>query len=218
MMRTLRLLVFLLIIAPSTGVYAQGLYANSSRFRHEGQKPARADLQLRTSILEEQYCDGVQLRMKLRLQYLNAGARPLILLRYGGAIIRTTVNADTKAAGHPLQEWDLMPGIYGDFKLSDEPTPGSLYVILKPGESFEAEDSVFMFVGSDSKSKNKYLGASRYVLRVAVSTWPESSDLAKRLREKWKDIGTLWTWDVTSSPMDFEVQEVTAPQPCRQTR
>jgi hypothetical protein len=86
--------------------------------------------------------------------------------------------------------------------------PSDLFVILRPKQSFEAEEETTILVRRDNTGgESDGLLAGQYVLQVSVSTWPESESFAETLRNRWQDIGVLWSSDITSSPMPFKIEK-----------
>jgi hypothetical protein len=90
----------------------------------------------------------------------------------------------------------------------DSPVPSASFVILRPGQSFDGEAEVTVFVrrGRASKESDGLL-PGKYILQVSVSTWPESESLAERLTKRWQGIGTLWFGDLTSETMQLKIDK-----------
>jgi hypothetical protein len=88
-----------------------------------------------------------------------------------------------------------------------------LFSVLKPRESYSTstDSRVDLLVGHDREA----VRPGKYLLQVRVITWyyhPE--DTNDRLRVQWQDHGFLWTNDVTSEPMIFEVESKPPTQLC----
>jgi len=90
----------------------------------------------------------------------------------------------------------------------------TLFSVFKPKESYTTSTNsrVELLVGLRERER---LRPGKYLLQVRVITWyyyPEDS--IDRLRIQWQDRGFLWTRDVTSEPMTFEVESKPLSQPC----
>jgi hypothetical protein len=204
----LLLLVFSLLSGTSTGTYGAAPSGGPGLGQRTRQIRPPAELRLTTNILEQKYCTGNQLRMKLRLTFTNAGSGPLILFKYGSVIYRRMVSADAKAAAARRYKDDVHMNafLFFNFEIAEEPTPGDLYVVLKPGEVYETDKDLITYVSGGAEQKIKYLPPGDYVLQIQVSTWTESPELADRMRERWKEFGAFWTRNVTSAPMPLRVE------------
>jgi hypothetical protein len=172
-------------------------------------------LQLTTSIVAQRYCknpdsdvtDSIQIT--LRLRYTNTGSRPLILYKHENTIFRQMISRDLLDAAARRYVWDLSLTVVtggGGAKI-DGQVPSDLFVILRPKQSFEAEEETTVLVRrGDTGGESDGLQAGQYVLQVSVSTWPESDSVAETLRNRWRDIGVLWSSNITSSPKPFKIE------------
>jgi hypothetical protein len=172
----------------------------------------RPPLQLSTTVISQDYCTGDAeldgLRMKLLLHYANSGQQPLILYKGSNLVSRLMVSHNSEDAA--ARRFELNASLTqftegGDVKV-EAPTPGSLFVILAPGASYDTEESVSVFaVRDDARRIGGAISSGEYVLQVRVSTWPESGDLARKLHDLWQPSGRLWYEPVISAPMRFKI-------------
>lgn len=169
----------------------------------------RAELQLTTSIIEQKYCDSNQLRMTLQLNYTNGGTRPLILYKYSTAVFHTLVSLNTEdaAAKKYAQEMYYTVNLVGDLEQPEASAPGDEFVILQPHQSYTIKARVIIFLYDGHSTSLRNLRAGEYFLQVDVRTWYEEEKTAKRLNKRWRPVGFLWTDDVRSLPMPFEVKQ-----------
>ena len=158
-------------------------------------------LKLTTTVISQEYRRGEisALKMRLRLRFANTGERTVIL-RKRCPVVRYFVSRtaeDAAAQKYVTHGWfTLRP----DAK--DEPpdgaAPGEDFIILRKGESHEAESELTIVLSVDWKTRVR---EGDYVLQVKTLTWFDSVKVAQRLRERWQELGYLWSDGVTSEPM-----------------
>lgn len=171
-------------------------------------------LQLTLDIVEQKYCDGSQMRLKLHLHFSNKGSQPIILYKYSTAVLRSLVSLNEKAAsaGQYIQDLQFTVNSIGDFEqagpLKDE------FVILQPNKSYIAKTKVIVFTQNSTKANPLGLSAGSYVLQVEVQTWYGTKEVEKKLRKAWKSTGLLWTANTISLPIRFNVEPQRAVVKC----
>lgn len=177
--------------------------------------PAGVKLVLETVITKTEYCSTApHLQLYLSLKFTNRGDKAIIIDRQSYRISRDMVSRDHSAKRNYLQKgiWNLdLAGIGFTRKAPSDLTP---FKILKSGESFIASEDrrVNLLVGV---SERESLRPGKYFLQVRVITWYYHDYSAiDRLRTEWQDRGYLWSDDVTSEPMAFEVDNKPTRVPC----
>ena len=173
-------------------------------------------LRLTTSVLARRYCKepgsdvSENLRIKLRLRYANAGSKPVILYKHENTVFQEMISRDPMDAAAHRYVWDfsLTTVTGGKDSTIDSPVPSSSFAILRPGQSFDGEAEITVFVrrGRTGKESDGLL-PGKYILQIRISTWPESENLAERLSKRWQHIGTLWFGDLTSEIMDLTIDK-----------
>jgi hypothetical protein len=168
-------------------------------------------LQLTTEVIDAKFCESDYLRLQLRLRYFNSGDQPVILYRQSTTIMTYFISKtiDQAEAEKYVQKYSPMQRAVGPSDIVDSEKPNEqTFVILKPATSYSITtqgDFPFIF---DGKSKDSnLLHPGRYILQIRVSTWSEQQDLTKRLRERWRTHGYLWTRSVVSRPMTFTIEK-----------
>jgi len=82
-----------------------------------------------------------------------------------------------------------------------------LFVVLKSGESYSTEHEVHILVRDGSEFSRHFLPPhGHHVLKLGVATWDRGTSLAQALSERWRKLGSLWTDDLESSPMEFTIE------------
>lgn len=165
----------------------------------------REPVQLTTGLVAQHYCSPTDLRLTLRFNFTNKGARPVILYKYSSVVYRYFISRDARdaLAGKYIQADSLtvnpiMP------EPADVPSPDpKLFVILREGEQHAFEDT---FNLSDDGEGEDSLKSGDYVLQLQVRTWYESKAFGATLSERWKDVGTLWVEPLRSAPMPVQVE------------
>lgn len=171
-------------------------------------------LKLTTSIIDQKYCKGdTELdgaRMYLRLRFANTGKQPLILYKGSSNISRLMISRneeDAKVRRFEV-EASLTQVTSGSRINVKGSSPGKMFVILQPDESFETRTVAGVFVSRDeSRQISGAVKAGEHVLQIEIPTWPGSDDLAVKLRQRWRRNGYLWYVPVISEPMVFRIPE-----------
>jgi hypothetical protein len=185
--RLITALLLLLItahLAPGVGVEADG--------------PA---LKLTTTVVSQEYRRGEisALKMRLRLRFTNTGERTVIL-RKDCAVVRYFIS---RTAGDAAAQKYVTHGRFTirpntKHEPPDGAAPGEDFIILRKGESHEAERELTIVLSVDGEGGVR---EGDYVLQVTTWTWFDSEKVAQRLRERWQELGYLWSDAVTSEPM-----------------
>jgi hypothetical protein len=176
----------------------------------------RLPVRLTTTLISQRYCKepgndmSANLRMKLRLRYTNQAQQSVILYKYDNTISRAMVSKSPIDAVAQRYVWDLMLTTVtgGKEETIESATPGTSFTVLQPGQFYEAQEEITVFVrrGRNGKESDG-LPPGDYFLQVVVSTWPESVSLAEGLRKRWQAIGLLWSGGLKSEPAAFRVDE-----------
>jgi hypothetical protein len=120
------------------------------------------------------------------------------------------ISRDSAAAAAHTYLWDLSQTVVSTAKTAtiEGPVPGPSFIVLRPGQVFDGETEITIFVRRGRVGKDfDGLLPGEYILQVSVSTWPESEILAKDLRTRWQSFGILWFHDLTSEPMLFRIEK-----------
>jgi hypothetical protein len=172
------------------------------------------NLQLTTSIAGQRYCavnasvDALQLT--LQLKYTNTGSRKLILYKGNRLFYQIFVSRSGEEAAARRNELRTTHSRYFDEqpeKIAGS-SPGSVFVTLSPGASYETRQVISLPVARDGNGLyNVSIPAGEHVLSVAASTWYESKKLGGDLRERWQSRGFLWTDPLVSNSISFVVDK-----------
>lgn len=162
-------------------------------------------VKLSTTIVNQSYCDTGSIRIKLRLKFTNQGNQPLILSKDSSVVFEYMISSNLKASLEQRYESHkyIYTVIYGA-AISETPTPGDAFVIIKPGLSHEV-DAVLFLVNQRGRDDSSSLKAGEHYLQIKVKTWLYSAELAGRLSARWASFGYLYTQPATSQPMQFFV-------------
>jgi hypothetical protein len=171
------------------------------------QVDSRYRVQLTTTIKDQRYCSGT-LRLALRLNFKNTSEMPIIISRHFLAVYRYLVGRDYKSIVARKYEQDISAMIHPiPINEIDSPIPDdTFFVILKPGEVHAVDDIAYFTVYNKMEGREG-LRSGNHVLQVRVGTWFQNIELANKLRDQWKAKGFLWTSDILSQPMNFQVEE-----------
>lgn len=170
------------------------------------------ELRLTTSIIEQEYCRGDAdldvLQVKLCMQYTNMSQQPVVLYK-GSDISRVKVSRNTEdAAAQRFEVNASITNYYGENNTTVAAKPGSDFVILPPGGSYNRISSLSVFVLRDGTDELPgAIAAGEHVLQVESSTWNESLNLAKELQQRWRQYGRLKYEPIVSIPVTIKVKE-----------
>ena len=177
------------------------------------------------------------IEIKLKMELVNTGLRPIILLQReplipGGALARKPEDFGAgkllaSDAGWPSNdisaEWETLRSNL------DKPSPPSDETrLLRPGESRPIETTVKLVVPTDpskytSSRKKESLATIQQLspvwLRVVCELWPWNVEplnadrnqlkFGHKLQERWKDTGLLWLDEIYSEPIMLDMRTAT---------
>ena len=176
-----------------------------------GTTSAQTDrLSLTTKITGQKYCGGIysdmaMFRTSLQLSYTNVSSRPLILYKGSNVISYVLVAVDSEHILNKQYESNIHVGwVTSRVPLRERAQPGNEFIVLRPGDSFQANGSVDVPIALEPG--NQFLKSGQHVMQVVVETWPTDEPQLDRLRRKWERIGYLWGANVRSEPMSFAVE------------
>lgn len=178
---------------------------------------------------------SVSIVVKLKLELLNDGMKPVIFLKekalmlVGYALTKSPseVSSDnqlafsfTGPAVDTSQEW----AIFRD-SLNQPSPPSDKIHILMPGETWRFDDSVHVYLSTEAGNKSTFPKNASWEavqelptvwLRVIYQAWPlnlepVSNDRAKlsfgrKLQKRWKDVGLLWLDGIRSEPITLDLR------------
>lgn len=151
--------------------------------------------------------------LRFSLIFVNQGQDDVILFRTS-RIDKGEFARNTRELAKGELEADVMPHRLVDGSelfenlapvFSDAPD-FEQFVILKHHEQYRttAEFAVSITTGPVPPNR-KILGQGKHVIRILVSNWPFSEEAGKKLQDRWKATGTLFTGSVRSSPLSIEL-------------
>ncbi len=168
--------------------------------------------------------DRIKLSFKLILSVKNTGSIPILLLSEKQTLIRREIISAENGSQKTLFSLWTRPsiGINDEWlKLSKDinkasPPIGQIERI-KAGDVIKMETADWFYINKNKASTWKELMESNHLLlRLTYETWslniePRQSTLDKKkfgqeLRERWKTDGYLWTDEITSEPLELNLQ------------
>ena len=171
----------------------------------------------------------VKFRLKLSLNIVNEGYRPVILLKQNlliGAemLARSCEDAKTQKYLYTSTAWPSVSGdpLWSRWRESlDSTVPNQNKVwILSAGESVQFEAATILNIGREEyfdgtrKSWDEIKQSPTVCLQVVIDPWavnlepnhdPESPEFGRRLREKWEAYGRLQLKHLTSEPIEISL-------------
>ena len=165
---------------------------------------AQQKLTLNTTVLKSEYCSSPSdLVLTLRLLFTNEGREPILLQKKSSVISKYMIAHTVRRAGSNDYVKEISPTLNSRAAgYTPDLTPElSHFVKLNVGESYSTEHSVLIPV-----FERDDLQPGKYFLQVRVVTWYYRYNLSEEFREQWRHEGFLWTKNVTSTPMEFEVK------------
>ncbi len=183
--------------------------APSGNLLSSTQAISEGELQLTTSITNEQYCfDGYspRLQLTLRLNFTNVGSTRVHLDKSSSVIERSLVsrNSTNAKAKKYLAETTYN---YNLGRILREGLPDeSFFVTLEPNESYSLDTDLGQLLYDGTRDTRDDLHPGNYVLQIRVGTWLYALS-PEPYRKKWREKGFLWTKMTTSLPMPFRVEK-----------
>lgn len=210
----IRLLVLVLVVLPvlsETGVRSQVAKAGA---------PA-SKLQLTCYIVGQKYCrakagETNSLQIELGLRYTNSGKTTLILYNGVHVVTRKVVSRtpEDMSVKRFLVDASNLVLTSQQSAIEPEAAPGKSFVVLRPNDSFETKTTVVVLLNRKNGQAEGGLASGDYFLQVTVCTWAESQAFAERLRRAWGQTGMLWSSNLTSDPIRFNISEEAASNDC----
>jgi hypothetical protein len=204
MMKLLPILLLLIVCCALT-IAAQEALVENIGSKSIPQIQSTVELQLTTSIIEQNYRCPNSIGFKLRLTFKNTGSESVILDKNSFVLGRFISRDETEASAKRFEINEYFDIFDGEYLLAD-PSEMSNFVILKPAQDFSIDDGIGSFSVDNGASNQKgLLRPGSHVLQVEVNTWTHLAD-AKLFQRKWKDKGFLWAQGLISQPMAFTVE------------
>lgn len=173
-----------------------------------GKDALHAQLQLSTSVVEQRYCSDGRVRFQLRLDFTNAGKQPVVLDKRSSTIPKYLVSRDAKAAGVKKFQAKIerLIGLNSSGMSLESTLDESSFLTLKPGETYSLTKPI-SFLIARTGDKEGSIRAENHVLQIVVVTWyyPRFSNV--KAREQWRQKGYVWSDDITSLPMPFNIEK-----------
>jgi hypothetical protein len=186
-------------------------------------RPTEKLLTAHVEVVSQTYChvddESFVANLNLRLQLINSSGNPVILSRKiePPPIVRAARDLQSGEKG------DFVFAPEGHFAVAELPKGPSfgdapdikLFVLLAPGEKFEALVPAGVFGANDAANTkgNGLLAKGSYVLQVGVYTWPyewpyfDVKTSSKELKQRWIKYGDLATGLVYSDFAPFTLPE-----------
>lgn len=203
----------------------------------QGERPAlRVTGEVLSASAEEYEKLYVRLKLKVRLRFYNAGARPLILLdrepwvgseslsltredAYAGRFVHVGSHWPSLYRA-PGNEWERLTR-----DLDQKQPPPALTRIIPPGGSWEWVDDYRWTMSKEMNNNgntrgnwNELRGKSPLWLTLSFEMWPANvepnvrggggrDEFGNKLRRRWKEFGDLWLAHISSEPLELRVDE-----------
>jgi hypothetical protein len=185
--------------------------AATGGINHTETATANNSLTLTTSVLGQGFCFGdgeiSTLQMNLRLRYTNNGRRPIILYKGSVVVPSLTVSRTMNEALAGNHELTLKFTMLTSSRRTIKKALDDQFLVLPAGSSFDTETSVAIpFTTSGGQTIPGTVRTGSHVLQVRVVTWPESPELARKLRYSWRRYGFLWADMIEAGPMQFSIE------------
>ncbi len=179
-------------------------------------------LRLEVETITQRFCEvgGTgrgNLQLDIHLLFTNSSKDHLILYKFGRDIVRFTISRSLEDIKAGRFEMDATQTIMTDdnpLKIDDEAF-GKYFTILAPGESYKSNAKLLIpILQSTNYTKPGHLNPGRYVLQIKVSNWPEPTLSPLVFKERWRNLGKLWSDHTISLPTHFEVNDTYEGEKC----
>ncbi|HEX3248191.1 MAG TPA: hypothetical protein VHS05_02095 [Pyrinomonadaceae bacterium] len=167
----------------------------------------RPRLQLTTSIVREMSCSSNHLSLELRFTFKNDGAEPVIIDKRS-FVTRSLISESLKAAVAKKYEAQTRADLFDDI-FPASPKDISNFAVVRPGETYDLQTEqtrVTLLINDRTPHSKEYLRPGNYFLQIEIAMWTYLNE-PEQFRQKWKNIGVLWSEGLTSQPMPFVVEQ-----------
>jgi hypothetical protein len=173
------------------------------------QKIENKSLQLIINTVEKRFCSKSELVLRLNLTFTNIGNIPVILDKNSNLIWQYIIRDISKKPNKKGFEQKITPfvDLLKVIKI-EKILNRDDFVILKQGESYSLEKNKIVQVYDGTKNTEDDLRVGRYTLQIKVGTWYYSPSIIDKYRKGWQSQGFLWTSDITSIPMEFDIEDI----------
>jgi hypothetical protein len=193
-----------------------GIKGQQSTFPSYEKAQDKAKLLFTTDISEQQYCSKREMVLRLKVTYKNIGTVPIILDKR----ISWFINWKTKRISGKMKRNFKSTTTPSDLTINEhfkgELPEEESFIVLKPNEEYsyiqKGGNIVRLYDGDDEETDR--LREGKYTIQYSAYTWYYSLSSFNEYRQKWKNKGFLWSKNITSKPMLFEVQENTVTSKC----
>lgn len=190
--------------------------------------PLRVQGQVVKVELSREDSHSIVFNLRLRLKVVNAGDRPIILLRHPiwlGALTLARSQEDARAYKYIYQS-SAWPSVSGGpewkalrQRLDQESPPAELTQAVSPGSAFQYETDTVLYVekrGNFDKTSQSWDAirlASPVWLQVSLEIWPvnvepkvdpNNLEFGRMLQQRWRQFGQLQIERVTSEPIQLK--------------
>jgi len=208
------------------------VFANSTtRKTRNEMTPLRVQGQVVKIELSREDAHSIVFNLRLRLELVNAGDRPIILLRHPiwlGALTLSRSPEDARAYKYIYQssawpsvsngpEWKALRQ-----SLDQRNPPAELTQVVSPGNSFQYETDTVLYIekgGNFDKTSQPWDAirlASPVSLRVSLEIWPvnvepkvdpSNLEFGRMLQQRWRQFGQLQIERITSEPIQLNFRK-----------
>lgn len=170
-------------------------------------------LRLTAEVVGSRLCAGARvdlLQLNVRLRYQNVGVQKVIVYRGKNLFYQTRIRG---GAGYEIV---VTNSRFNDAESEalGERKPGSAFVTLRPGATYETFITVGVGVARGERVVNT-ITPGAHTLQVVTSSWYESRRLAEDLRERWRTSGLLWIDPIVAQTLNFDAGLEATAAPCR---
>jgi hypothetical protein len=195
---------------------------NFAKFNRSDAQVGANSLEAAAHVTGEGYCYLDAARdsfiLKLHVRLANRGASTIILRKEGLAIAEILVSKKAAGGERNAMEYRFSPpvGSPRGVELPLGRLPDERFVILKPGDSYEFDDTLQIPVARDAtQTIPESILPGEHSLQIKYFTWLDSHSVAEKMRRRWSLVGDLLTDAILTEPMTFQVAPNQGMQVCR---
>jgi len=178
-----------------------------------------ASLKLSATLLSQYYChepgsDQVEVVLKVRLKFANAGDCPVILYRKSDRLLRLSRSrtfSDALASRYEDASSFTEPFTFPHIVSGTESFPPQNYfVVMRPDEPYFLNTILSFSYCLRPRRGCSAMEPGEHYAQAVYATWKEALSVGKRLRALWEPFGYLWIEALPMEPLRFEVATPTS--------
>ena len=163
-------------------------------------------LMFTTNRINLTYCSQSEALLELELILSNPFKVPILYYKNSKTLVQYTITKIEKnKEKNKEHKYNLFLDLMKVYKFKEQPKEDD-FVSIKTNKPYKYKDSIIIDLFDKNDEFSEGLTYGIYTLEIWLITWYYSPYIVESYRQKWQDKGYLWTENIKSSPMFFEIK------------